>query len=75
MLRTSLKGYTKAISIIILLVLSLSPALNAAGEKESINVYVPAVTNSGGAIIKIGISMNSNGSGSLFLRGVPSVGN
>ncbi|MEM4044269.1 MAG: S16 family serine protease [Fervidicoccaceae archaeon] len=75
MLRTSLKGYTKAISIIILLVLSLSPALNAAGEKESINIYVPAVTNSGGAIIKIGISMNSNGSGSLFLRGVPSVGN
>jgi predicted S18 family serine protease len=40
-----------------------------------LSIYAPAVTNSGGAVIKIYVDLSKNGSGKLQIKGVPNVGN
>lgn len=63
-----------ALVITFLLLLSTFPPVRAEGTNY-LNIYAPAVTNTGGAVIEIRVSLSYNGTGKLSIEGVPSVGN
>ena len=66
----------KVSATFILAILMMTPEVAfATSTPSSIEIFVPAVTNSGGSVIKLGIYLLQNGTGNLNVNGASSIGN